>query len=110
MKMPDEELPVDVPFDASDPEQVNTARKSAGRRKKSSLEAVKAIMSLPQCREWMYRLLEDCHIYHPSFTQGDPYSTAFREGERNVGLRVTAEIMAAAPKEYLVMLQESKRG
>lgn len=106
----DNELPEDAPYDASDPVQVNNARKTAGRKKKSSMEAVKAIMSLPQCRKWMYTVLEDCHIFQTSFVQGDPHATSFREGERNAGLRILAEVMAAAPKEYAVMLGENKHG
>jgi len=33
---------------------------------------------------------------------------AFTEGERNIGLKITAEVIAAAPAEYAAMLREAE--
>lgn len=99
---------VEQPYNASDPEQINLARKKYSRKKAGHLQVLKALMELADGRMFVYELLEFCHMYQSSFMQGDPYSTAFREGERNVGLRLTADIMSAAPNDYVKMLQEAK--
>jgi hypothetical protein len=51
----------------------------------------------PRGRRIARRLLERSGIWRPSFT-GDALNTAFREGERNVGLRFTAVLLRAAPE------------
>jgi len=33
-------------------------------------------------------LLEVCHVFHTSYIPGNSLDSAFREGERNVGLRI----------------------
>ena len=33
-------------------------------------------------------LLEACHVFHTSYIPGNSLDTSFREGERNVGLRI----------------------
>lgn len=33
---------------------------------------------------------------------------AFAEGERNIGLKITAEVIEAAPTEYATMLREAE--
>ena len=99
----------DAPYDAGDPDAVNTARKKSGRRRAERLRVVEAIRKLPDGRSWMYGLLERCHIYHTSFVQGDAHATSFKEGERNVGLMLVADIMSACPEQYPVMCREAKR-
>ena len=102
-----EEQP-EKPFDASDPKQVNEARIKAGRAKTKRLRALEAIMELKETRRWMNDILVACHIFEPSFREGSSDGTAFREGERNVGNRLLADIMEACPDKYLVMLKEAK--
>lgn len=98
------------PFDASDPEQVNQRKRDAGRRVKANRQVVRNLLSTPQGRAWLYDVLAGCKVYSTSFIQGDPHATSFNEGQRNVGLRLTAEALAADPKNYLLMLQEKGNG
>lgn len=102
------EMNVSRPYDASDPEQVNAARKKAGRQKKTRLEVIQALMSLPAGRQWVYEKLTDCHVYGPTFVAGDPYLSAFREGERHVGLGLLQDVMASAPERFLPMCKEAQ--
>lgn len=96
------------PYDASDPDQVNKARIKSGRKKSKRLEVIKALMQHTDGRSWIYELLERGHMYHTSFVQGDPYASAFKEGERNITNQLLIDIVAAASDEYIVMLKEAK--
>ncbi len=95
-------------YDASDPEQVNQARKKAGRKKKEELDFVSAIMSVPQGRAWMYGLLAACKVFGSPIVQGDPYFTYHNIGEQNIGKKLLQEINDAAPDEYIMMMREAK--
>ena len=64
------------------------------------------IMSTQQGREWMYRLLELCHIGQSPFT-GDNDQTNFQCGEQNIGLRLWGSLQGACPDLYLLMMQEA---
>jgi hypothetical protein len=62
-------------------------------------------MSSVAGRSWTRELLESCHIFHASFT-GEALSSAFKEGERSIGLRLLAGIMRAYPEAYVQMMSE----
>lgn len=51
---------------------------------------LKALLAMPEFRRFVWEFLEDCHVFSPSFT-GDS-KTFFREGERNVGLKLMARL------------------
>lgn len=80
------------------------------RAKKAQLEqdaAISALMQHPQTRSWMYQLLSWCGMYQSSFDRS-ALSMAFNEGARNVGLRVTSEIMRVCPDSYVQMIREAE--
>jgi hypothetical protein len=92
-------------YDASDPDQVAEAADGARRAARRDANTLKAFLGTPHGRAWMYRLLVSCHIYQTSF-DGDPMRMAFREGERNIGLRLLAESQNADPDLFALMLKE----
>jgi len=94
------------PFDAFDPVQVNKARQKAARANRARQEVVAGLMSTKAGRLWIFDTLVGCHIFTPSFVQGDPGASAFRDGERNVGLKLMADIMASAPDLWVKMNKE----
>lgn len=106
----DDDMEREKPYDASNPQQVNEARKKAGRKKKARLEMIAGIMELKAGRLWMYDLLASCHVGGTPFVQGDPYATHLKIGELNVGNRLLADIGESAPDKYMLMLKEGKRG
>jgi hypothetical protein len=95
-------------FNASDPEQVASKRRSAGKKRKANESVVYTIMSTQHGRVWMYSMLEACHCFNTSFT-GEALSGAFKEGERNIGLRLIDSIMKASPDEFILMLKEHNK-
>lgn len=96
------------PYDASDPQRVNSARKKAAREHREQLEVVGGLMDLKQGRAWLFGLMTRCHIFENCFRPGEADQTAFLLGERNVGLSVLAEIQEAAPDKYILMCEEAK--
>ena len=54
----------------------------------------------PAGRRALYKILEWGHLYRPVFVAGDPHGTAFRDGERNLALRILAALNAE-PQENM---------
>ena len=95
-------------YNASDPEQVAARRRSSGRKRKANEGVVYTIMSTPEGRAWMHSILDSCHCFNTSFT-GEALSMAFKEGERNIGLMITSQIMKTSPNEFVLMLTEQNK-
>jgi hypothetical protein len=67
-------------------------------------EDIKWLMGTKRGRRIVWRLLERTGVYRSSFT-GDN-ETFFREGERNVGLMLMAQINESCPESYTLMMKE----
>lgn len=91
----------------ADPQEVNKQRKKYARKRSDRLRFIEAAMSHEEGRAWFYDTLVFCQIFQNPYDT-DPYKTAFLCGQRNVGLRILADIQDAAPDEYLKMIKESK--
>lgn len=65
-----------------------------------------AVMRTPAGRRTMWRLLNDCHVMSTIFSP-EPTRMAMLEGQRSVGVALTAELQSTCRNEYLVMLQEA---
>jgi phosphoglycolate phosphatase-like HAD superfamily hydrolase len=64
----------------------------------------KWLMDSQQGRRFAWRLLEQTGVYRSSFT-GDS-QTFFNEGQRNIGLKLIAQIHEITPDAYPLMLAE----
>lgn len=93
------------PDNVADGKAVDEKRKRTKREDRERQDALRALMGTKQGRSWLWWLLEKCHVNHTSFDV-NPSLMAFREGERNIGLIVTAEAIAASPGLYLKMREE----
>ena len=67
---------------------------------------IKWLMSSKQGRRIVWRLLDKAGVFRTSFTGNS--ETFFKEGMRNMGLFLVAEVMAHSPETFALMLQESK--
>lgn len=79
--------------------------------KSQNVEAMKVndwkwLMSTPRGRRIVWRLLEETGQFRSSFTGNS--ETFFREGERNVGLKITALIGQHCAEDYAKMLIEQQ--
>lgn len=109
--MTDEEeidLPQEETFDASDPKAINTARKKEKRLRQKRINFVRRMMDDEDGRLWLHDYLIMGHMAAPTHTPGDPYSTAFKEGERNLVNRMLYDITESAPEMYMKLLIEGR--
>lgn len=65
------------------------------------------LMSRPEGRRFICRMLAATGVFRTSYT-GEAYSTFFREGERNVGLKIMAAINNWTPDVYPQLLEDLK--
>lgn len=79
------------------------------RKASADMEAAdfKWLMSDKRGRRIVWRLLEQTGVFRSSFTGNS--ETFFREGARNVGLKVLADLHEHAPEAYVLLLEEHKR-
>lgn len=67
---------------------------------------LKHLLSTYEGRRLYWLLLEDCGVFRNPFT-GNALSTSFNAGEQNVGQKLLAHLMGAAPEFFSKMQQES---
>ena len=95
-------------FDASDPQEVNNARKKASRKKYDEINVLKALMSNKETRRWLHDQITFCDPLGNPFVPNGADSTAFNLGLANYGKKLMADISAAAPEMYILMLKEAR--
>ncbi len=83
--------------DLSDPKQIEEREKALKLRAIQDKRVICELLSTISGRSWVWRLLESTHMLSTSFS-GDAMTMAFREGERNIGLRLWADIESASPE------------
>jgi len=91
---------------AADRKSVRAAEKAAKIADAERIAVVRQLMATTYGRGWVWDILESTHIFRTTHT-GEALSAAFAEGERNVGLKLLADVMLAAPSEYLQMTREA---
>lgn len=96
------------PYVASDPKQVEDAKRDARTRRRGEIDDLRWLMGDARGRRFVHRLLETAGVFRTSFAGRDA-ETFFREGARNVGLQVLADVMDATPDDYLGMLKEARK-
>jgi len=70
-------------------------------------EDFKWLMAHAQGRRYLWRLLEQAGVYRTSFHVSGS-QMAFNEGQRNIGLRLIADIHRLAPEGYVKLLRENR--
>lgn len=56
----------------------------------------------------LWDLMKTCHVLDSTFIQGDSVTTAFREGERNMVLRILT-ILKQDPKKMLQQIEQGEQ-
>lgn len=85
-------------------EDVEQARKVERDQEKADFAW---LMSDKRGRRFIWRMLENTGVYRSSFTGNS--ETFFREGARNVGLKLISDIHEFAPDAYPLMLEEQRK-
>jgi hypothetical protein len=97
----------ELPYDASDPEQIAEKQRTADRRELEVRGFLKEVLASADGRAWIWSLLADAGVFKNSFIRGEPDVTAFNEGRRNFGLKVMTQVMNAEPKAFVTMIHEN---
>jgi hypothetical protein len=110
--LPPLEAPPPPPPDASDPAQIKSAQREARIQTRELGNTLHEMMRLKPVRAYFYLLLDRMGAFRGSdFPMGfplDPLALAANaEGRRQAQL-LTADLLGAAPDEYLLMLKEAQ--
>ena len=96
-----------VVTNAANQKQIKRASVRESIKRKEEREDMLKLLGMPEGRRVFWRLLSFCNIYGSSYSD-NPGFMAFREGQRNVGNKILADIMSVAPEAYITMMKENK--
>lgn len=82
------------------------ARKTQGLRAHQEAEDFRWVVSTPQGRRVMWKLLSDAGVFRSVFS-GDALVMAYNEGNRVAGLKLLVKLMNDAPKAHEMMMKEN---
>lgn len=91
---------------AADPEQVKEAADKEKFKREHEIDDVRYILASQQGRRFIWKYLDFCGVFRTSFTGNS--ETFFKEGIRNVGLKILADLNEADPMAYVKILDENK--
>lgn len=95
-------------LNAADAVQVRNARRKEKDSRKRELHSMRVVLGTPEGRELVFRILGYTGFYDDRSMPGDPNATLFVAGQRNVGVWLMAELVAADEDKLLVMMKESR--
>lgn len=97
-------------FDPTDLELEDTIaegqKAAAMRQQQFEINDLQWLMGNKRGRRIVWRLLEQAGVHRLSFEPSSDSVTAFREGQRNFGLRLLALVQGHCSEGYVTMLQE----
>lgn len=97
------------PLDPLEQERANAEYAEEKRRsREQEISDLCKVMGNKEGRRFMWRLLSEAGVYRLSFDR-DAVMMAFNEGNRNTGLMLLNEVMAACPHLHALMLDEQKQ-
>lgn len=102
--MSEEDL--ELPYNAGDPVAVAKRKVTAKHKQKELDEFTSAMMDTSQGRGWMWDILTATKVFQTVFSTR-ALEMAFNEGQRNVGLRLMADLMRVSPDQYITMAREN---
>lgn len=91
---------------AADEKQVSRKQNRAKADEAIAGIVVRALMSTVDGRRYIWLRLSSMHIFSSTFTT-NALTSAFQEGERNVGLQLYAEVTRFAPQAVFQMMVEN---
>lgn len=89
----------ELPYDASDPEQVEDAEQKAHELRWQELADMKMMVETPFSKRFLNRLFNKCKLYQPVMT-GNSW-TFYNDGGRNIALWIVKELQELAVRGEL---------
>lgn len=94
-------------YDPTDPDAVASEERLAAARLKREQDDLRAVLSTPEGRRWLWRVLEATAAFRASYDPDNPIRMGFSEGRRSVGLWLLAELQHAAPEAFASLIAET---
>lgn len=92
--------------DLIDTEAQKAADEEAARqRRRQQVEDIRWLMDHPAGRRFVTGLLDESGVFRTSF-HTDPAVMAMREGRKQIGYRLTGDLLEFAPEGYMQLLKE----
>ncbi len=107
MDMPTPRRRIKEPYDASDPDHVAQAEAAAAFREDQRRGIETALMGTVPGREWMWQLLNDCHVFETRVSMTGEHENGFFEGQREVGLSLVRRLARTHPELFARMVSEN---
>lgn len=92
-------------YDAGDPVQYKKRKTKTQLKREQELEELKLVMSSPQGRAFLWRLLAKTGLYEEVFTGNS--TTFYKCGKQAIGLWLLGEITSSDKLAYIKMQQEA---
>ena len=93
--------------DVGDQRQVKDRKVQHKLRRQREVEKLGQMLKDKDNRAFVWRILENCGVYHTSFT-GNDATTNFNEGKRQIGLMILEELSEVDPSAFSLMQREAK--
>lgn len=87
----------------ADKNQVDRAKQKEKFNREDELKDLQFILNSIEGKRFVWRYLEKCGVFQSSFTGNS--ETYFREGERNIGLQLLADITEANVESLIEMMK-----
>lgn len=91
---------------AADGEQVRRAGQKERYARKERLDDMRLILATEQGRRFIWDILTQCNMFRSCFTGSS--ETYYLEGQRDIGLMLMADVMAAEADKYVLMAREAQ--
>ena len=92
---------------AADPEQVKDAEEKDKFRREGELLDIKAVLSMPEGRRFIWRMLSFCKTFGSIWEQNAKIH--YNSGQQDVGHFLMAEIIEAEPRALLEMMESQQK-
>jgi hypothetical protein len=84
----------------------NLSKKRQEQRQEATQAVIAALMDKIEGRQWLYIQLDVCGVFATPFAPGKADVTAYLCGLQDMGHKLLGDIMATAPEQFHLMLQE----
>jgi hypothetical protein len=98
---------LDTHEDARERKAAESARADAATDRR--LGTLRDVLTNEAARRYLWWLVEQSHVFETTYSS-DASWAAFREGERNLGLRIMSDLQALGPECLTVLMKEASDG
>lgn len=93
-------------YEPEELKRIEDANERIRSKREKELNDLNNVLSSASGRRFIWRLLAQCGIFRRTWVQGEPDTTAFNEGLRDIGLKLLEDIEIARPGSYAQMHNE----